>query len=125
FLFLLYKQQGNFHGLFRFILASPLFYIALIFLLHSFKNSKLPLLFIMVAILCFLLFLAKVEYGGDRLNFSFYGAWHFIVVGIFLIVRSKIAETKQVIIVSVLVLFNMAWTAYLLNQFLSNAWIFT
>ncbi len=127
FIFTLLTSGGNLHSFFRFTLTSPMFYIVvLVFLNYLFKNSvRTPLLvYGLISVLLFL-FLNSVEYGPDRINFSFLGLYIFIFTGLFLIVNKILSQPVKITIALVLVLSSTVWNAYLLNAFFSNGWIFT
>jgi len=126
FLFTLLTRKGNLHSLFRYTLSSPLFYTAiLIFLNHTF-NKKITLSFFCFVICAVFLkiFLSSVEYGGDRIVFSFAGLYLFILTFIFMMFRNKLKKPVLIALLILITFLNVIWNTYLLNSFLSNAWIF-
>jgi hypothetical protein len=127
FAFTLITSGGNLHSFFRFTLASPFFYIALLILLdHLFERPVVPPILVYAALTILLaLFLSFVDYGKPRMQFSFFGLYLFIATGLFLVIKKKISLPVQVGIALVLILLGTAWNTYLLNDFCSNGWIFT
>jgi hypothetical protein len=127
FAFTLITSGGNLHSFFRFTLASPFFYIALLILLDQlFERPVLPPIMIYLALMnALVLFLYVVDYGMPRMQFSFFGLYLFIITGLFLFIRKKIPFPVQVGITLVLIVLGTAWNTYLLNDFCSNGWIFT
>lgn len=127
FVFTIVTSGGNLHSFFRFTLASPPFYIALLILLNYLLSKSInfyAVIFIVLSLML-ILFLNIVDYGGERIQFAFFGLYMFIATGLFLIVRNKIPQPSQIIIFSVLVFLNTIWNTYLLNAFFSDGWIFT
>ncbi|MFH1297042.1 MAG: hypothetical protein ABIJ04_07195 [Bacteroidota bacterium] len=127
FIFTLITSGGNLHSFFRFTLASPLFYIAVLALLNYLfeKPVKIFVLLFIILNLFLILFLNFVDYGGGRMQFSFFGLYMFIVTGLFIIIKNIISQPTQIVIMLVLIVLNTIWNAYLLNTFFSNGWIFT
>jgi len=127
FAFTLITSGGNLHSFFRFTLASPLFYIALLILLnHLSERPVAPPIMVYIALTIVLaLFLYFVDYGKPRGQFSFFGLYLFVATGLFLVIKRKISLPVQVVIALVLILLGTAWNTYLLNDFCSNGWIFT
>ncbi|MEO6902235.1 MAG: hypothetical protein ABI315_03680 [Bacteroidia bacterium] len=127
FIFSLSTQGLDFHSFPRYILASPLFYIAILILLNNLGNKSCRLFNIIYFILTvsIILFLSNVEYGGSKIQFSFFGLYLFILTGAYLIIKKVISHPLQIFFAIILILLNTIWNAYLLNAFFSNAWIFT
>ncbi len=127
FIFALLTTGGSLHSFFRYTLSTPLFYIALLILLNGIYNKpiKLPLYYFIISLVLIALFLNLVKYGGDRISFSFFGLYLFILSSLFLIFRSKLPKPMQIISVILLVVFNIFWTTYMLNVFFCDGWIFT
>jgi len=125
--FTLLTSGGNLHSFSRFILASPLFFIALLIFLDylSGKPLKLIVLFFFTLTFLLVLFLNIVDYGGGRMQFSFFGLYMFIVISLFLIIKKTISLPAQIMITLALVMLVTIWNTFLLNIFLSNGWIFT
>ena len=127
FVFTIITSGGNLHSFFRFTLTSPPFYIALIFLLNYLnEKSAQYFIYIFIALMAItILFLNLVDYGGGRIQFSFFGLYMFIATGLFLILKNRLSQPLQLTIASMLIFLNIVWNTYLLNVFFSNAWIFT
>jgi len=125
--FTLITSGGNLHSFFRFTLASPLFYIALLIFLNYLSKKPLKLFistFILLNVLL-ILFLHFAEYGGERMQFSFFGLYMFMAAGLFLIIKNIISKPIQIVIAFVIIILNTIWNTYLLNAFFSNGWLFT
>ncbi|MFA4864076.1 MAG: hypothetical protein WC605_09935, partial [Bacteroidales bacterium] len=127
FAFTLITSGGNLHSFFRFTLASPFFYIALLFFLNYLYEKPVKLFFSIFIILnvLLILFLNFEDYGGGRMQFSFFGLYMFIATGLFLIIKKIISQPIQIVIIIALIILNTIWNTYLLNVFFSNGWIFT
>lgn len=127
FVFTLLTSGGNLHSFFRFTLASPMFYIVLIGVLNGLSTKSIKQVLTIFLCCCGLLFffLLTVEYGGMRTDFSFFGMYLFLAVSFFLITKRFLPKPAIVIIVVSLVVSCTIWNTYLLNAFLSNAWVFT
>lgn len=127
FAFTLITSGGNLHSFFRFTLASPFFYIAvLIFLNYLYeKPVKVFVLIFIILNVLLILFLNFVDYGGGRIQFSFFGLYLFIATGLFLIIKKIISQPTQIVIILALIILNTIWNTYLLNVFFSDGWIFT
>ncbi len=127
FVFTMLTSGGNMHSLFRFIMASPPFYIAVIILLNSlnFYKVKNTILYLIVPIIFLLLFLLKSAYGGNRFDFSFLGLYLSVLIYLFLWLRPNLQIYTQIIIAGGIILLNIIWNTYMLNMFFCNGWIFT
>lgn len=127
FVFILMAAGGNLHSFFRFTLASPPFYIVVMTLLNYLSRHSPKKVLAVFAAMAILLsfFLYVVEYGGERMSFSFVGLYLFIATSLFLLIMRHIPPKINTALALVLVLLNTVWNAYLLNAFLSNGWVFT
>ena len=127
FIFTLATQGLNLHSFSRYALASPPFYIAVLFLLErSGRWSGRGFLTGYIALTAlFALFLVLEDFGGGRLQFPFFGAYMFILSGFFLFLKDKLAPALRVALLVLLILLNTVWNTYLLNIFISDGWIFT
>jgi hypothetical protein len=125
--FTLLTSGGNLHSFSRFTLASPLFYIALLIFLNylSGRPLKLFVLFFILLNIFLVLFLSFVDYGGERLQFSFFGLYMFIAISLFLIIKRTMSRSTQIMIILALIILTNIWNTFLLNIFFSNGWIFT
>lgn len=127
FVFILITSGGNLRSFFRFTLTSPLFYVTILILidyLSKIKFKKFVLGFIILTFLLFL-FLRYVEYGGDRMQFSFFGLYMLLLSFFYLMIRNILPRIYDIIAFIVLVIANTIWNTYLLNAFFSNGWLFT
>jgi hypothetical protein len=104
-----------------------MFYIALLVVLNNTVQNKRSFLFsfFIISLVALIIFLKEVEYGGERLNFSFAGLYLFMLSFLFLFFKSKISSKAQVAFLIPLTIMNITWSTYLLNAFLCNGWIFT
>lgn len=125
--FMLLTSGGSFHSFFRYTLASPFFFIALLILLDYIGSRSIKpfIVVFFVSTVLLTLFLNLTEYGGARLQFSYLGLYMYIATGLFLLVKRILPLKIQIVISLMIILFNMIWNTYLLNVFFSNGWIFT
>ncbi len=128
FIFTLVTSGGNFHSFFRFVLCAPFFYIALLIILPRLagaKFTKLKWIAFTSLLLLFTIYMAVVDYGGTRLDFSFFGSLMLILSFLYLILNHNLAKPFRISLLFVLIMCNTLWNTYLLNAYLSNGWIFT
>ncbi|MEP7195913.1 MAG: hypothetical protein ABI851_05295 [Saprospiraceae bacterium] len=127
FIFTLTTSNGNMRSFSRFTLASPAFYIVILYFINylvSHSNKIFVWVYFIMTILTFI-FLYTVDYGGSRVNFSYFGLYMFMITGLFLLFIKLIPENAKIIISILIIIANTLWNTFLLNSFLSNAWIFT
>lgn len=127
FAFTLLTSGGNLHSFFRFTLASPFFYIVVLIFLNylSIKSLKLFVSIFIIMNVLLILFLNLEDYGGERMQFSFFGLYMFIATSLFLLTKKIISRPGQIMIALALIILNTIWNTYLLNVFFSDGWIFT
>lgn len=125
--FNLNRQGLDLHSFSRYILASPPFYIVVILTYNAIHKTTLKWFVGAFIGTCLLLYLVlnNVQYGGNKMDFSFFGLYLFLMVSFFLLISKFLPKTLQTVMVIVLVVLSTVWNTYLLNAFLSNAWIFT
>lgn len=126
-LFSVLTAGGNFHSLFRFIICSPLFFIVVLILISKISSIDTKLLALVFTTLFLLLFtyMSLVEYGGDRLQFSFIGLFMLVITSCYILFRRFLSIKLDLIALSLIVIINTVWNTYMLNMYLSNGWIFT
>jgi hypothetical protein len=128
-IFTILTSNGNIHSLFRFIMASPLFYIAAIVLFYDFEKSKST--FIKSNVIFFglcismLTFIALVSYGGNVFQFKFLGMLLLIGYTFFAINYKRLNRLFRVVVFCALTLMSTVWNTYLLNTMFCNGWTFT
>jgi len=122
-------SNGNIHSLFRFIMASPLFYIAAIVLFYDFEKSKST--FIKSNVIFFglcismLVFMTLVSYGGHVFQFKFLGMLLLMGYTFFAINHKRLNRAFRVVVFCALTLTSTVWNTYLLNMMFCNGWTFT
>ena len=127
FLYILLTSGGNLHSFWRFTLASPPFFIAIIIYLSKVRSGQISPIFLNVILpgILLTLFLNFVPYGGNRMDYSFAGMFLCVLSWCFLTLSTDQPNLRRMILVGPLILLNMVWNAFLFNAFLSQAWIFT
>jgi hypothetical protein len=127
FAFTLATQGLNLHSFSRYALASPLFYIAVLLLLNYLSDKEVvPFLAVFLLLTVLLsLFLILEDFGGSRLQFPLAGLYLFILTAFFLVMKRKIPLAVQLSLAIIIILLSTVWNTYLLNDFMSNGWIFT
>lgn len=127
FIFTLFTSGGNLHSFFRFTLASPPFYIAILILIGYLgkTNPAKIILSLMALSITLFLFLFLTEYGGERLRFSFLGMYLLIITCAYLLLRNNLSRIADGFLLTFLIISGTVWNTYLLNAFFSNGWIFT
>lgn len=124
-LFILMFRGGSLHCLFRFTLCTPFFYVLLAYGFDYIKNFKWTRRFIVWMVLASLgmLMLDKAEYS-QQWNFSDFGFFVLCATLLFWIMQEFSSLRLYRIGLATTVLANLFWTAYLLNMYLNNGWIF-
>jgi len=127
FAFTVITSGGNLHSFFRFELASPCFFIAVVLFLDRERRSiwKELLKLIALPLLGLLFFFALVEYGGSPYRFEYAGALMLILGFTYLIIQRRLSPGLRYSLLVLLLVGNIVFSTYLLNMYLSNVWIFT
>ena len=128
-IFTILTSNGNIHSLFRFIMASPLFYIAAILLFYDFEkfkptSIKLNTIFIALCI-SMLAFVALVSYGGSVFQFKFLGMLLLMGYTFYAINYKRLNRPFRLVVFCALTLTSTVWNTYLLNMMFCNGWTFT
>jgi len=131
-IFTILTSNGNIHSLFRFITASPLFYIAAIVLFFDFEKSgadkstfiKSNAIFIGLCI-SMLAFILLAKYGGTPFQFKYLGMLLLMGFTLFAINHKRLNRPFKVVVFCALTLMSTVWNTYLLNMMFCNGWTFT
>lgn len=124
-LFVLFLQGGCLHSLYRYTLCTPFFYIIIFHHLNAdyrIPSWRLIVLFIMCIISC-LIFFNMANYGKVW-SFSRTGFVLLSIALLFFILSQRLARVPQYALYSLLIVAGIIWNCYLLNMFVSRAWIF-
>jgi len=125
FLFILLFRGGSLHCLFRFTLCTPFFYVLLIYGFDYVRNYNWLWRLIVLSVLALagLLFLHKAEYS-QYWNFSDFGFFVLCAAIFFWLLQDFYKSKLYRIGLMSVVAANLFWTAYLLNMYVNNGWIF-
>lgn len=127
FVFTLLTSGGNLHSFFRFTLASPLFYMAVLILLD--RAAEIPARWLwgpfLLSVTLLVVFLGLTDFGGNRLAFPLTGLYLSIATTMLILAIGRVSRILGRTATAVLIVLNTVWNTYLLNAFLSNGWIFT
>ncbi|MDX9751891.1 MAG: hypothetical protein RBT71_12480 [Flavobacteriales bacterium] len=126
-LFTVLTSAGNLHSFFRFVLASPFFHILVLAWMARAPGSRpvhgaWP---VVVPVVAAAALLTWAPYGGDRLAFPFAGLYLWAAAALFLHAMHRLPRPVVAGGTALLVALGLVWTAYLMNMYLSNGWIFT
>ncbi|MCA1764068.1 MAG: hypothetical protein ABR574_13260 [Cryomorphaceae bacterium] len=127
FVFTLITSGGNLHSFFRFTLASPFFYIAVLICLNELPRISSKLfagVFVVFGAFLFL-FLHFTAYGGEVMQFSFLGLFLSALAFLYLGIRKSLSKLPDGAACILIAAANIVWNTYLFNHFLSDGWIFT
>ena len=131
-IFTILTSNGNIHSFFRFIMASPLFYIAAIVMFFDFDKSKSDTSTFIKSNATFfglcismLAFIALVSYGGDIFQFKYLGLLLLMGFTLFAINHKRLNRPFRVVVFCGLTLMSTVWNTYLLNMMFCNGWTFT
>jgi hypothetical protein len=119
-------QGGNLHGLFRYILCTPLFAPVLFYLISKISNTpkrKQRFWVFGLALLTIGLYIATPFIVKPR--FAHLGFLLMLIPFIVYSFTNRLKPIFQHISIGILLFLNIVWTGYLLNNFLINYWIYT
>ncbi len=115
----LFTQHGGLYSLARYLLATPFFVFLLFDIINSTRN-------IFWQIGCLSIGLVTIIICKDYFsNADFFGTYIVIVTSFLVYFHSRISLKILYPILSIIILLNVCWTAYMFNCFLLNGWIFT
>jgi hypothetical protein len=126
FLFIVFFQGGSLHGLSRYILCNPFFFV-LVFCAFSHLKKRAKSIRLKYFILLTSLSIVTMGVAGysSGLNFSDFGLFLLISVSYLWYFQDE-SHLKRYKITFVCTIFsNVIWTAYLFNMYISNGWIYT
>jgi len=127
FIIIFFTSQGNLHSFFRFTMCSPAFYIAALYFLSVQKEhfTKFTSVLISIPLLLLGIFLVKVDFGGNRLDFAYTGMFLSICSFYLLCFLANMNKVSRLSVSGILIMASIIWNTYLLNIFLNEGWIFT
>lgn len=125
FLFILLFRGGSLHCLFRFTLCTPFFYVLLIHGFDYVKKIKWSwrLVGLALSAMAGFLLLDKAEYS-PYWNFSDFGFLLLAAAMFFWLLQDFYTKQLYKIGLFITIGANLFWTAYLLNMYVNNGWIF-
>ncbi len=121
-------KAGGLHGLFRYVMASPMFYCVLIYYMLQASHISLmkKLSWFAGCILILLVLLKMADYGsGDRFNFSYAGMYIAVGLSLLLVLYNQFLPKVLGWILALAAIGCITWNTYLFNIYLSNGWIYT
>lgn len=126
-LYTMFYREGSLHSFFRFILASPFFYIILFILPEKLNQDKKSSSFILffIPLISLIIFLSLVEYGGSRISYNFMGMYAGITLSALVYFGEYFSFRTRIILLFCLATPCILWHTFLYNSFISNGWIFT
>ncbi|MCX6350313.1 MAG: hypothetical protein NTX03_00450, partial [Bacteroidetes bacterium] len=125
FIYTLLARGGSLNSFPRYSLATPFFYVIILYVSQNFSLKK-QALYSLILLVLLVAFLAWVSYGGDKISFYYLGMYLslFSMVLLLLLPQIKILALR-ISLIAVFVFLSIIWNSYLLNIFLSDGWIFT
>jgi len=125
FLFILLYQGGNLHGLSRYLLCTPFFFVVVIW---GYQKMGKSLLDERLALIVFPLFAALFIYTLS----PYMSKWSFYSLGLLILFLNyfylfnvfSTAKLFNRLFFGSIVVVNIIWNAYLLNCYLNDGWIF-
>ncbi len=126
-LFILLFQGGNLHGLHRYAVASPFFYILWFGYADEYETFFLyPRIRWLLALLAGALLLMTFNSYGRGWNFKDMGFMLFVLwmAGLYFYPRVRSAAYRYAGL-AVLTLLSVLWQVYMFNIYLSGGWLFT
>ena len=125
FLFKLLFSGGNLHSTFRFIMATPFFYLVVLHLLTKKKSIYFPIVLWGGALIFVILGLNFIDYGKPRFSFPLLGLFLAILWAGLVLFDSFLSKKIKHLLTAFIWLCHGIWTCYLFNAYLSEGWIFT
>jgi hypothetical protein len=125
FLFILMFRGGSLHCMFRFTLCTPFFYMLFLYGFDYIRKYHwlTRLIGLMPFGLAGLMMLGKSEYSGDW-NFSDFGFFLLCAALVLFVLQEFYSRWWYRVGLLTTVFANLFWTAYLLNMYINNGWIF-
>lgn len=127
FFFIIFFRNGCIYGIYRYVAATPFFYLFIITArknLLNFLSEKILISFAGILIFLGIFFLGLVPYSTNW-NFSDAGFFILISAGLAWLFIDKLPTGIAKIFAAIYFFICAVWCSYLLNMFLSNAWIST
>ena len=115
------------HGIYRYTMAAPFFFIILFQLPEKLKSVSLvyKLSGFIVIFLSIALFLMSAEYAGDLFRFKYIGLYLLLILLFYLAIESYISNRAKLVLLGIVIIPCLVWHTYLFNMYLADAWIFT
>ncbi len=126
-LFTLLTSGGNIHSFYRFVLASPFFYISLAILMRKVSglSRKVSLTYYLLMFSLVAIFLWFNQSRSTLCQIAYGGLFLYLLTSLYLLFKSTITKRIQLIFFAFLFIMNTVWNTYLFNRFLEGGWIFT
>lgn len=112
-------QQGGLYSLSRYMLCTPFFVFLLYDTVLRSRNNKWQIVYGLIGLLSILYFLKYFS------NFQYCGIWLIMLGSLLAFYHRRLPNIVVYILLIAGILFNVVWTAYLYNNFLVDAWIYT
>lgn len=124
--FIIFFRGGSLNGLQRYAAATPMFYVLYFSVTPRMSKISVKLRIYLISGLIFFgtIFFATCGYGG-HFSFSDAGFYLFAVCLAFLMFYEHLSNRIKYVLFGGIILILMVWKTYLMNMFLSDAWIFT
>ncbi|HXB39366.1 MAG TPA: hypothetical protein VNZ49_02420 [Bacteroidia bacterium] len=115
------------NGFSRYTMSVPFFFIILFSLPKKLQSQKLKnkIILLLLCLSALFMFLAFVDYGGNRFRFQYMGLYLFIAFLPFVIFEANLSRKVKLIILFLMIIPCIIWQTYLFNIFLSNGWLYT
>lgn len=126
-LYVLFFQAGSLNGLYRYVVASPFFFMFFFYAYEKLKILKTSQFVLMViGIVIFgLIILTNQPKLTPAINFNDSGFFIFLLTLIYLFSLRFMSTLSKVIVSLLLVLYSIIWITFLYNAYLCDGWIYT
>jgi hypothetical protein len=115
----LFTQQGSLNSLARYMLCNPFFVFLLLTTVINDRSKKWQIIYLAIGVISVLLCLRSFNgYRG-------FGIYIVLLTTFITFFHRYIKKSILYLCITIMICLNIIWTAYLLNMYLSNAWIFT
>jgi NADH:ubiquinone oxidoreductase subunit K len=112
-------QKGSLNSLARYIFCNPFFVFLLFQTTIQNRNKKWQYIY------CAIAFIAIFLCRNSLTNYNGFGIYLFILTSTLVFFHRYLSNKAIYVLLFITIALNILWTAYLLNAYLSDSWIYT
>lgn len=123
FAFIIFFQGGSLNSLYRYICASPFFYLLFIHHFYSIFSTKEKRFFALLLLIITIIY-SMMPYTRHW-DFADSGFIILVLIFVFYTFKAQLPNWLHISTLILLALYSIIWQTYLYNSFISNGWLFT